>query len=53
MPTETTYRNLTQNNQRSTLVTELITSKPPLFVRYGIVIFFIILLVLAAACWFK
>lgn len=52
MPLENTYRNLTPTNQRSTLVTELITTKPPLFVRYGIVIFFIILLLLGAACWF-
>jgi multidrug efflux pump subunit AcrA (membrane-fusion protein) len=52
MPIETTYRNLTPTNQRSTLVTELITTKPPLFVRYGILIFFTVLLLLGVACWF-
>jgi multidrug resistance efflux pump len=52
MPQQNTYRNLTPTNQRSTLVTELITSKPPLFVRYSIVIFFFIITMLAVVCWF-
>lgn len=52
MPQQNTYRNLTSTNQRSTLVTELISSKPPLFVRYGILIFSLIIILLAAACWF-
>ena len=52
MSIQNTYRNLTPNNQRSILVTELISAKPPFFIRFGIVIFFFILSFIASICWF-
>lgn len=54
MPTEN--RNTAINNnirfQRSEMVQEIVSSKPSFIVRYGIVFFLFILILLIIACWF-
>jgi HlyD family secretion protein len=57
MPTTTFQHNNTPNlsqgfNQRSSLVKELISSKPSFVIRWGIVIFFFIIVLLGVLCWF-
>jgi HlyD family secretion protein len=57
MPTTLNQHNTTQNlsqgfNQRSSLVKELISSKPSFIIRWGIVIFFFIIALLGLLCWF-
>ena len=44
-----TYNNLAL---RSEAVSEIISAKPPFLIRWGITIFFIVLMGIVAACWF-
>ena len=52
MPQESKYQNFNSTSKRSALVAELINSKPPIFIRYGILILFSIVLILTISCWF-
>ncbi|MGI8952272.1 MAG: HlyD family secretion protein [Chitinophagaceae bacterium] len=40
------------NNLRSEAVSEIISNQPGFLIRYGISIFFIVLILIAIACWF-
>lgn len=52
MPQESKYQNFNSTSKRSALVAELINSKPPMFIRFGILILFSIVLILTISCWF-
>jgi multidrug resistance efflux pump len=44
--------NIVRRSQRSEMVQEIVSNKPSFLVRYGILIFLGILILLTAACWF-
>jgi multidrug efflux pump subunit AcrA (membrane-fusion protein) len=54
MPTENIYteENIVRRSQRSEMVQEIVSNKPSFLIRYGIVFFLGILILLVAACWF-
>ncbi len=54
MPTENIYteENIVRRSQRSEIVQEIVSNKPSFLVRYGILFFLAILVLLIVVCWF-
>jgi multidrug efflux pump subunit AcrA (membrane-fusion protein) len=54
MPENNIYieENIARRSQRSEMVQEIVSNKPGFLIRYGIVFFLGILILLVAACWF-